>query len=874
MRATPIPVRFRLFDFGGSPIAYYLAAPVPLDVSAAAPQAPRHGIFIVDRSGSMAWDLEPLKAMLEKVYSVDEFKNPQLRVTLISYSGAGDVVAHFSRVPIIDVMAPGSPHLKALRAIQPTGLTCISQGLAMASTLVRDDEDTVISLHSDGWANDRSPTDERKKLDAIVATLRGRTRCTVNCIAYRDSSDFSLLASVANACSGSCVQARTIAQVYEALASSARVIAGDVAPAIDLDAQGADRVLFLSTTAQKCLGVAAGLQVRGLAPDDERAAWRLRSVTAAAWRKLKCPDATEPDGDLRPMLVLSRSLLGEGNLTRAKYAMASTRLGSLTQRHARALTAPQVAAMASDLDAVLYGDPLLSTHPDGGDTVVAPMHYDGPGYCRFVAEPGAQRDDAADKSAGYGVLDVAEAIGRHPKGLLVNVPALSAVYKRRGIQRALGTRGADGVLVPPAAVTCRRDDGPWTEVLGADVSNSAATINLLTSRTVDLVDRDTGARVSEVAGVKIDGVRTYNNYTLVGDGELNIDALPCRVVNKELHAELLSLGVVVGPFDPAAERVLRLRQLPLVNPADTTGKPSAGAVGRLLRLTVLHKLLQACRRGDPGRFSAEQAAELKRYHLTPALYYSPPSTTPYVDRDKAIATGQIDSRTGYTVAIGSVDVLSPDDLYSGNEYLQRRFAICDPAGATLPKPTMLDALAAAPGAVAVKALTARTKLNAVDDVTFPIYVAFLDALAPGVHKVPGEAEPSLEHLLRTDVGVRAADAKRAVAELAEPTTRANAIAVLLDPVADAVENVWRVFRPLVFFVGASGVVPESLEAIARDADSMTAAHPKLTLTKAQREGTFFECASGVVISVYATTEWYSTGRGETPGAMAAPMPAA
>lgn len=846
-------VRFPLFDYAGRVVDYYVAESVELDAGAPAP-APAHRVFVVDASGSMTWDIEGLKAMLEKVLTVDEFKSPRLVVTLITYSGVGDVVCHFSRVPIVDVMAPGSAHLLALRAVRTRGLTCISQALAMAATLIRDDETTAISLHSDGYANDRSPTEERRAIAAVVDTLRSRPRAFVDCVAYRDGADFALLSSVANACSGSCVQARTVAQVYEALAAGTRAVAGASSPALTIASLNA-YVVFVSRKARKVLGSAEDLLVRGLAADDDRSAWRLRVVTAAAYRKLRCPVATDPDGDLLPMLLYARALIAEGHLTRAKYLIASTRLALLTARSTRAMTAPQVAGVAGDLDAVIYGEPDLQ-QPGAGD-VVAPMHFADVQQTRFVAEPDAlTRDVGVPGALGPGVLDVAQAIARHPRGLLVDLPRLAAGYRRSGIKRVPGVRLDSGAILPPLTDVTPRDAGPWVEVLGAEVNTTAATINLLTSRAVDVVDRVTRAHVHEVAGVKLDAVRTFNNYTLVSDGELNVAQLHARIVDKALHAQLQDLGVVVGAFDPDVERTIDLDALPVVSLAADVEEPTLHQVEALQRLTVLSRLLAACRKGAPGRFSAEQAAELKRHGLTPALHYSPTTTYEFADRAQAIAAGVIDARTSYTIAIGTAGVLSPDDLYGANEYLQRRFIVEGPQG-PLAKPTMLDAVVAPPGAVKAKPLTKATKLNAVDVLTWPIFVAFLSAIG---HSIEGGPVAPMEHYLREDVGLSAAQARLVCKELAAPATRGDAIAGALRLVDVAVEAAWSALRPLVFTIGASGIMPESTAAKALDADGLIAAVPGTTLTKAQRAGTFHLCPSRVVISVYAEPAWYSTGR--------------
>ena len=65
--------------------------------------------------------------------------------------------------------------------------------------------------------------------------------------------------------------------------------------------------------------------------------------------------------------------------------------------------------------------------------------------------------------------------------------------------------------------------------------------------------------------------------------------------------------------------------------------------------------------------------------------------------------------------------------------------------------------------------------------------------------------------------------------------------------------------PMVFFIGATGMVPDSLGAKAENADSIESQIDGLKLAKAEREGTFFRTGD-VIISVYAKNEYFSTGK--------------
>src|SRR5262249_24366694 len=150
-----------------------------------------HNIIIVDRSGSMYGDIDPLKETLLKLLTLEEYKRFDLVVTLLSYSSQGDCQVHFQRAPIKDIMQRGSRYQKEIEKIRSTGLTCISLALRLAGSLVKDEELTAITLHSDGYANHPSANAEVKELEKICDELQDRD-VVVNTIAYSNSSDFRL----------------------------------------------------------------------------------------------------------------------------------------------------------------------------------------------------------------------------------------------------------------------------------------------------------------------------------------------------------------------------------------------------------------------------------------------------------------------------------------------------------------------------------------------------------------------------------------------------------------------------------------------------------------------------------------------------------
>ena len=61
---------------------------------------------------------------------------------------------------------------------------------------------------------------------------------------------------------------------------------------------------------------------------------------------------------------------------------------------------------------------------------------------------------------------------------------------------------------------------------------------------------------------------------------------------------------------------------------------------------------------------------------------------------------------------------------------------------------------------------------------------------------------------------------------------------------------------LVFYVGATGLLPDEVDVKALSADQLATKYPDLALSKDEKEGTFFELGD-TILSVYAKTEYFS-----------------
>jgi len=858
--AEPVAIRgeFLVRDLLGRPAAVYeWVRARPSGPAAGLPQAAHHA-FVLDRSGSMYSDIGGVRDLVQRLLAVEEYRRPDLLVSIVSYSSRGALLRHVERQRVEAL--PAGAGLAGLRA---DGLTCVSDGLRAALDLARPGERTTVTLHSDGWANDPDPGAER----AAVLGLCGRLRAlgaVVNTVAHRQSSDFAMLAEVANAGGGSCVQAGSLTTVYDALALAHRGAVGPGGSPVAVPA-GFDYAVRLHPGLRRvqCLPVRRepvtldGAVLEGVS--EAEGVYFVRNATAHLrdGQTMVYPSRSSQDS-LPVMLALARGLVGAGRHALAKQVALSTGYTGL-RRHARALTGPQVAALAADLEDLLLG-------PVGG----APAWRTAPTGL-IVPQP----------DPTLTLPELLALLGRRPGAVRVFLPALLATYTRRGVKRVPG-KWEGGAIVEPAVYAVKRRAGTgadgWVDLVSVEQNDAEATVNVTLAQPIDLVRRGSsqavgvrgpGAagpvarearadqRLSEVAGVSLEGLRQYRSFTVVGDGEPCVKSLPVRVTDEAMHADLRAAGALPSGagFSPSTRVDLSL-DLPLLRSAGEAPCPTEADVVRALRLSALQRLLSASLRDGSGTgLSAEQVAALKAVHVTPSLHFSPPTCYPYADLHLAQAQGRVDSRTRYRVLFGALGLLGSGDLPSANEFLQRRFACPGASGAPLDKPTMRDFF---DPACAVREKTAaearRLKPGPVDGLLGPLYSLALERRG---------GSPWPRHALVSSNPADPAAATVAVgsAELGLPAefgtgaawSDAVARRVDLHRVERALEEARRPLREAVMAVGAAGQVPDSWGPAL---DANAAERAGYRVGKSERGGTF-RLHRGVLACVVAEESLYS-----------------
>ncbi len=838
---TGVRSKFVLYDLLGKERAFYQVDRVEIEKRSKSlnKKTLTHSILLIDRSSSMRPHIEDLKDMLIKLLTLDEYAQYDLLVTLISYSSLGDCTVHFQRRPIQEVMKRGSRESKEIKRIHATGRTCISQALQLAAELCRDRELTCITLHSDGYPNDPSPIVESRKIEKLCEEMKKRP-IFVNTIAYTDSADYLLLSKVANTVSGSCVQAGNIRQVYDALYNSEKLLVGSLATPLEFPlGDGYDYQVFVSHLGGKINGAAGALKIRGLKEDHDAVTYKYKKLAKAEYKKLKDVPQVQTS---EAVLAFARAQLSEGAINTSKYALASTFDATLIQRHGRALTNPQIAAMAQDLDTLLFQPGILQEH---------------------------EVQDRVPVSKRLSVLALVHLLDQHKNEFTVNLDHLKANYVPRGLRRIQGTRDEQGNLVEPDLKAELTDKGNYAPVASFDISHNTANLNMLIARPVQLVPRSGGEPIQQVAGIQIDKLRSFNNYTLIGDGELNIATLKIRIGSRALFDILKKENVLetddgrpAAKYNAKIDYTLRLDTLPLVPPigdadevdgvfedlADMKGFDLDGVFEELAGMKVVASIIAAHLKGEAEKYTPEQVEELKRHYLSENLYLNFPTTTEYTDLQQALAEGSIDTRVSYKIDVGNQHILNLNKLMPANEFLDRHYEVLDKNGQKLDKPTFERFL---DGEVTVrhKQLSARTRITAVDEFMRRIFDDFFgltnNSIVNGILKRVGAMElvkvlqekHQGTNVLRADYVAALSDARRK-----------------LDAASEEIYQ--RKVSPLVFYVGSTGVLPDELDAKAQTAKQLRAKYSDLAISKDEQDGMFFELGE-TILSVYAKIEYYS-----------------
>lgn len=791
-----------LTNFSHLTVGQYDIEEKALDLSEA-PTTPQetHHIFVLDVSGSMWRDLDDIKDSVEKVLVASDFQKPDSLVSLLSYSSSGDCVIHFSRLKVSEVVVQGSPHIQELRDLRTRGLTGISQALNACVPLIQEGEATCITLHTDGYANDPSPYSEMQSIEKVLGTLRVFPSVFCNTVAHRDYCDFALLERIATNLSGRCLRVRHPRDILQAFLEGQKTLGGKALPNTLLESQGATYTAVRLDSGKLLLSKENGdLTLKGLVQGDTGKVFRLYKDHFEG-KKADTPFYA---------FLLSKLLMLSGDLRGSKYALLSTKTAEAL-KHVFALASEDLVEYSIMLDRALAGK--YSIEP----------HFKLP--------------------SGMSILACVSILNRYRSGFTVDIAALKSLYQPRGVRRLSGTRESDGTFKACAYKTSKVGSSSFSEVSGLSVNKTSATINLRLQQSVSLKDSTTGEVIHEVAGVPLD-LKEYRNFTLVSGGQVLVPCLALKIQEPKLWTLLSQEGLIEQrTHDPDTVVSLNLSNMPLLNFSTQIAPPTSDKIHKLLLLLATQKFIGSLYPNTSSNLSSEQIEALKGYHVSPNLYFNPPTTNPYSNLQQALRDGVVDTRTTFKVSIGTTDILNVAKLPSANSYLQRRFVVEDIAsGEKYKKPKVSDVVKSS-SQVSIKKLSARTKLTPTDDLLFPLYEAFLGL---------GDSSP-----LRDVCSLIGVSYPKDPKDL----ERYQFLNSLNSKVSEAIESYYERFViPLAFYVGSTGVLPAAYTCIPILGQDVAEDFPQLKVPKSAKEGIYYEVHKGVLLGVFSETTYYSTNK--------------
>ncbi len=827
--------KFALYDYTGKVKNYYLVDQKPLTNPAPNKNQKQiaHSIIVIDRSGSMYYDLKMLKEYLLKLLTLDEYLNSDLVITLISYSSLGNVKCHFQRIPISQIMAHNSPYQEEIKNIQVSGCTCISQSLEIAKSLVTEfsdqenqaDELTAITLHTDGFANDPNYISECHKIDKIVKELN-KYNVIINSISYSKNGDYKLLSKIANSASGKCIQADNVKQIYDSLYQTNKLLNSLVLPPFNEELETEyDYQVLVSQTARKIIGSNQTLNIRGLKPTDKSIVYKYRQISKQEYQQLSKIPVKQTD---ESVFAFIKANLAQGNLNLAKYALVSTFDDTLIQNHQKALTNSQIMEFTQDIEKTIFNPDLLKNH-------------------RIL--------DKIKVSKKINILELLNILEEHKNYLIINFKHLRKNYQRTGLKKVEGKRDDEQNLIQPWLKTVEIDRGDYVPMGKFKINHNTATINMLINRQVKLVSRDNNKQVSEVAGVLLNGLTRYNNYTLISDGEVNLHSLRIKISNQKTFELLKAKKVLTREnkipqeFDFTCEYDLKLSDLPLISQQKNYGNLDQ-TFDKLLKLQVLNSIIGAHIKQESELYSTKQLQELRKHYLSKDLYLNFPTTNEYQNLEEALNKGTVDTRVRYKIELGNTEILNLSKLHSANKFLDRLYEGYDVENKEyLEKPTF-DLTLDKPITFSHKTLSKRIQITAVDELMKTIFDDFLGLTDnQSVSNILRSIDAySLIHLLE--------------ARKAGKTINKEEFVVTLTQTKELINNhIKQIYHqeisPLVFYIGTTGLIPDELDSQGFTAEEISQKFPQLKISKSEKEGTFF-LIGNTIITIYPQMVYYTT----------------
>jgi hypothetical protein len=449
------------------------------------------------------------------------------------------------------------------------------------------------------------------------------------------------------------------------------------------------------------------------------------------------------------------------------------------------------------------------------------------------------------------LLELIEIFTEHRKNIIINIKHLQENYQRKGIKRIKGIRNENQEVTQPWLRTENLDNAEYVGMGEFEFNRNTATINMLVKRKVKLAKIEDKIPILEVAGLLTNDLNTFNNYTIVNDGKINVKSLKVKISSKKAFDLLKEKGVLnAEAFDFHTEYNIQLDKLPLV-PFGKHYSNIDGLFHQLAEIKVISSIISAYLKEESDVFVPEQLQELNKHYLSKKVYLNFPTTNEYNNITEALADGTLESRISYKIDIGSKDILNLSKLYSANKFLDRMYRAYDKeTGEIFTKPNWKMAFNENI-AFRHRLISSRTNITKVDELMKPIFDDFigLDDTRTVKAILTKVGANSLVQLLLDKKSGKHISKDEMVAALTAANTKLEQYA----------EKIYQdKIYPLVFYIGCTGMLPDEMLAPAMSAEELAAKYPNLQFSKNEQQGRFFEVGDSI-ISIYGKTEYYSKG---------------
>lgn len=270
--------------------------------------------------------------------------------------------------------------------------------------------------------------------------------------------------------------------------------------------------VFVSESAKKIQCTAGILNIDGLKQEDTGIIYKFKPISRETFKQLQIPTVQNHQA----VYVFVKANLVEGNLNFAKYALFSTGNDKLIAKHAKALTIYQLSNFERDIEAAIF-------------------------YFEEIQE---SESIQIRESNQISLLELIQILESYRNSIIVNLKHLRENYQYKGVRRIKGSRNTNGQLIKPWLKTEYIDDGDYVEMGCFEMNRNTATINMLVTRKVKLVKAEDETPIIEIAGLLANDLTSYNNYTVVSDGEVNIKSLQVKISSKKTFDLLKQKGVI------------------------------------------------------------------------------------------------------------------------------------------------------------------------------------------------------------------------------------------------------------------------------------------------------------------------------------------